>query len=415
MKMGRGLGRFAAVNMGLGLCFLLAACSHLPANGPDSEDVEEQAATSLEAGTDKPALGYALVDITPKVIERVPEIGPGLFYKTFGVRRGSVPELRVKVGDTLVVSIYEASAGTLFAPVDPARRGNNYVALPPQAVDQAGRISVPFAGEVPVVGLTLQEIRREIESRLAKRALEPQAIVTLPDLGTGSVTVIGDATTAANMRLRASGDRILEVIARSGGSRVPEHETVVSLQRGGHQATIYYPTLLSSPRENVYVQPGDIVTVSRYQRKFAAFGALSSGAVTSGLTGQFPFESERMSLQEALSRTGGLSDSRADAVEVYLYRVEERETLDAMGAKLKAFKKEQRLIPTIYRLNLRDPSGFFLAQRFQMRDKDIIYVANARSVEVTKFFDYIGAITGGVAGIAGDVLDTRNSIRALLH
>ena len=40
---------------------------------------------------------------------------------------------------------------------------------------------------------------------------------------------------------------------------------------------------------------------------------------------------------------------------------------------------EGNLIPVVYRLNLRDANSFFLARAFPMKDKDILYVANAPS------------------------------------
>jgi hypothetical protein len=39
------------------------------------------------------------------------------------------------------------------------------------------------------------------------------------------------------------------------------------------------------------------------------------------------------------------------------------------------------IIPVIYNVNLRNPDGYFLATKFQMRDKDVLYVSNATSVD----------------------------------
>jgi hypothetical protein len=46
-------------------------------------------------------------------------------------------------------------------------------------------------------------------------------------------------------------------------------------------------------------------------------------------------------------------------------------------------------VSMIFRLDLRDPKSFFLAQNFQMEDQDIIYVANAKSVEFSKFLNIL--------------------------
>ena len=50
------------------------------------------------------------------------------------------------------------------------------------------------------------------------------------------------------------------------------------------------------------------------------------------------------------------------------------------------------IIPVIYNLDLRDPSGYFLAQKFEMRNKDVIYTSNAATVETTKFLQFIRLI-----------------------
>ncbi len=52
--------------------------------------------------------------------------------------------------------------------------------------------------------------------------------------------------------------------------------------------------------------------------------------------------------------------------------------------------------PVIYRLDLRNAKSFFLAQRFPIEDKDVIYVANADLNELQKFFTLINTLTGPV-------------------
>ena len=114
-----------------------------------------------------------------------------------------------------------------------------------------------------------------------------------------------------------------------------------------------------------------------------------------------------------MAKAGGLLDVRANAGQVFLYRLEYREVLERLGMNLAMFPPEQRFIPTVYRANYRDPSMFFATNRFPMRNKDIIYVANADSIEVDKFLGYVRLITGTVAGVSLDALVTRDSIRAL--
>jgi polysaccharide export outer membrane protein len=42
------------------------------------------------------------------------------------------------------------------------------------------------------------------------------------------------------------------------------------------------------------------------------------------------------------------------------------------------------MVPVVFRADLRAPQDYFLAQAFQMRDKDIVYVANAETTQFDK-------------------------------
>jgi len=392
---------------------LLAACTSLPTNGPNHRDITGGAAATL-ASEDNIVFDYALLDINKSVLERVVDIGPGSFFRTFGRGRGPAPVIRVGVGDVVQISIFEASAGGLFIPAEAGVRPGNFVTLPSQMVDRGGTISVPFAGQVPAANRTLPEIQRDIESRLSNRAIEPQVIVTLTEQNATEVAVVGDVVGTANkFRIRPGGERVLDIVSKTGGLRYPGYEVFVTLQRDKRKSTVYFPTLVNSPDENIFVAPGDTLYIYREQQKFVAVGALGSVGQTSGVTGQFAFEQERLSLNEAVAKAGGLLDNRANPGQVFLYRMEYREGLEALKVDLKRFPRGQKLIPTVYRANFRDPSSFFFAQGFPMRHKDIIYVSNADSVEVVKFLVFLRTVTSTVSGVADDALVTRDSIRAL--
>jgi polysaccharide biosynthesis/export protein len=46
----------------------------------------------------------------------------------------------------------------------------------------------------------------------------------------------------------------------------------------------------------------------------------------------------------------------------------------------------------VYSVSFSDPAGYFLATRVQMHNKDVIFAANAQSVEITKFTTFINAL-----------------------
>ena len=96
----------------------------------------------------------------------------------------------------------------------------------------------------------------------------------------------------------------------------------------------------------------------------------------------------------AVARAGGLLDTRADPRGVYLFRYE---TLD-VARKLGILSEDDpykpgSMVPLIYRLDLTQAGSFFMAERFEMRDRDILYVASATGNQVMKFLNLLGAVT----------------------
>ena len=114
-----------------------------------------------------------------------------------------------------------------------------------------------------------------------------------------------------------------------------------------------------------------------------------------------PFTAERLTLAEALAKAGGLQDQRSDPAGVFLFRYEPPLMVKSLGRPVLATGPDV-LTPVIYRLDLRNAKSFFLAQRFPIEDKDVIYVANADLTELQKFFTLLNTLTGPV--ITGIVL-----------
>jgi polysaccharide export outer membrane protein len=305
----------------------------------------------------------------------------------------------------LSITIFESSSGGLFVPSEAGSRPGNYVTLPAQNIDSDGHITVPFAGKIRAAGKSIAAVQRDIEGQLAKRAIEPQVVINLSEQNATEVAVFGDATGGLKTKIAPGGERILDVIARAG-VRYPGYEIFVTLQRADTRATVFFPNLVNRPYENIYVKPGDIIYVYRQPQTYIAVGAIGTVTQTQGLTGRFDFEAAHLSLAEAVAKAGGLLDTRANAAQVFLYRLEDREILERFGMDLDKFDPNMPLIPTIYRANYRDPSAFFVADGFPMRHKDIIYVANADSVEIEKFLGLVSTVSGTIAQVAVDTVTT---------
>lgn len=361
---------------------LIAGCSALPTAGPTASDVISQVAQGNQPRFD-------LVDVDDNVVAALAREPHESFHVRFK-KYGLPPQPKIGIGDSVVVSIWEAASGGLFsaAPTDHVSTGSRSVTIPEQIVGRDGGISVPFAGRVPAAGRLPVEVQRAIEQRLADKAIEPQAIVTVTKSLSNSVTVTGEVVHGERVPLSLKGDRLLDVIAAVGGAKAPVYETFVRLSRGGVTATIPMEALVSDPAENIYAQPGDVLTLVRLPQSFTAFGA-------TGTNSQISFTSEKMTLVEALGKAGGLQDLRSDPAGVFLFRFEPANVVAALGRPQLGIGPNGD-IPVVYRLDLRQARSYFLAQRFPLRDKDIIYVANADLNELQKFFTLLNTLTGPV-------------------
>lgn len=350
-----------------------AGCSFLPTQGPNSLEVVSP------SPADPSRIPYIVVDLTPSVAALMQPSAVDTLYGSFGLQKAPAPTIQLGVGDIVNVTIFEAASGGLFIPSEAGARAGNFVALPAQEVDKNGTITVPYAGQVPAVGKSPAQVAATIVERLKNRAIEPQAVVSLQESRAAQVSVTGEVNTSIRFPLTKSGDRVLDAIARAGGPKYQAFESYLTLQRGNRRARAYLNTIIQNPEENVYLMPGDTIIVARQFRSFMALGA-------SGLNGQINFDNETLTLSQAMGKSGGVLDSRGDPGQIFVYRVEPKGAVARMGYDVSRFVSH---VPIIYRLNMRQPDGFFIAERFPVRDKDVLFVSNAQSVELTKLLNVI--------------------------
>ena len=296
----------------------------------------------------------------------------------------------------MVVTIWEAAAGGLFSAAVTDRTlsaGSRTASIPEQIVSRDGTIEVPYAGRLKVAGMPPSGVEQAIVNALEGKAFQPQAVVTITKNYSNTATVGGEVAAGARVPLNPRGDRILDVVASAGGIRVGAHEAFVRLTRRMHTVSVAYNALLANPAENIYVLPGDVITVIRDPQTFTAFGA-------TGRSEKVAFDTAGMTLEEAIAKAGGLLDSRADPAGVFLLRFEPLKLAAAL-APYRKFPDVGNLVAVIYRLNLRETNSFFLARSFPVKDKDILYVSNSASDPVQKFLLLVGLVTAPVvSGVA---------------
>jgi polysaccharide biosynthesis/export protein len=364
-----------------GLSLTLCACASLPNAGPSNRSIERASSRSAISGA-----GIKIIDVTDAVARDVlAGSQQTLFSESLG--EGQAIGSMIGKGDILEIAIWEAPPAALFgvAGGNASLTSSNSIArgtsLPEQMVDSDGKITVPFVGRIQADGRTPQEIARDITARLVGKAHQPQTIVRLVRNAAANVTVVGDVASSARVPLTARGERVLDVLAAAGGVKQPVGKMTIQITRDAKVTSLPLDTVIRDPRQNVRLRPDDVMTVLFQPYSFTALGAV-------GRNEELPFEATGLTLAQAMGRIAGLQDARANIKGVFIFRMEDPAALSP-ETRATARATPDGKIPVIYRINLSDPSTFFIAQSFPIRNKDVLYVSNAPLADIQKFLGVI--------------------------
>lgn len=381
------VSRIACMPVALMSVLVLGACGSLPSSGPSVKETVDAVS----------------VDTFPvKVLEVDDAVAKRVFAAEKRVRFADVfggaprPGYKVGAGDVIEVSIWEAPPAALFAAtvIDP--RGGvattRVTTFPEQMVSHEGAINIPFAGSISVADKSPQQVEAEIARRLQGKANQPQVLVRIIRNATSNVTVVGEVAQSIRMPLTAKGERLLDALAASGGVRQPVGKMSLQVTRGDVVQAMALDTVIQDPKQNIVLQPGDVVTALFQPLSFTALGA-------TGKNEEVFFEAQGITLAQALARSGGLQDNRADARGVFIFRYEEPLVLGMAGDNPPLTPDGK--VPVIYRVDLRDPRTFFIAQGFPMRNKDVMYVSNAPAAELQKFLNILTSVVFTAQGLGG--------------
>jgi polysaccharide export outer membrane protein len=359
---------------------LLPGCNTLPASGPEERDI-------LHSETKDNQIGFHIVTVnaaTTAVLASAQASGLAMFEGLAAPERSDV----IGAGDVLTISIFEIGSG-LFAGSDSAAQPQPGSAgittnatrenLPPMQVGADGYIVVPYVGRVRAAGRTAMDVQGAIEAGLRGRSQDPQVVVEISRSIASTVIVSGEVNKPGRVPLTAAGERLLDVIALAGGSKHLPQDMVVQLIRDGVTGEAPLAQVEQDFASDVVIQPLDRVQLIYRPKSFTVFGATR--------VAELPFTAAKVSLAESVARAGGPSNDRADPNAIFLFRFERPDIAREMG-----IASQGPVVPIIYHLDMMNTNSYFLAQHFPMRDKDLIYIANARTDRLDKFFGLIGTL-----------------------
>jgi polysaccharide export outer membrane protein len=347
----------------------LGACASLPNSGPTG------AAIINGAKGEESKLGFEVVELAdlaalPPAVEA--EAGPSVLM-AMGQEQ---PTDLIGPGDVLDIVIYEAGI-TLFSgrnmgfateALDPAAKAER---LPSIRVDDEGYITLPYVGRIKAAGYTATDLQRVIMAGLAGKSQSPQVLVSFQQSITNSIIVGGEVARSGRLVLATNRETLVDAIALAGGYRGEATDLVVRLERQGRTVEMRLADILRSPVGGMRIFPGDRISLLREPLSYSVMGA-------PGQVEQVHFGRKDVSLAEAVARVGGANPNLGDAAAIFVFRFVKDE---AGGEK-----------PVVYHLNMMKPDSYFLSQKFAMRDKDVLYIGNARANQPSKFVQILSQL-----------------------
>lgn len=356
----------------------LSGCAYLPYDGPRTGAIRDAGNSTSMHGIEVVQVNYAIATALTQAEE------DRSFSSLFVGQTYDAED--VAPGDSLNVFIWEAAPAMLFGPAasgdTPESGSTTMVKLPPQMVNNAGNITVPFVGQVHVAGLTPTQVGRLIQNDLQGRANQPQVLVQLATNKAQAITVVGAVKNSMDVPIIPGGVRLLDALAEAGGVVGPVGQVAIQLSRDGQDDTLPLQTILKNPVENVYLQPGDVVTALDQPLKVTVLGAIGSSRVVN-------FAKGNASLVEILGQAGGLQDNTANPAGGFVFRFVSPSTLHWPVPPTHLVNGK---VPAIFAFNLRDPATFFAAQAFQMQNQDLVYVSESPVMGLQKVLNVVAGI-----------------------
>jgi polysaccharide export outer membrane protein len=164
---------------------------------------------------------------------------------------GPAHALRLSAGDLLDIKVL----GTVDPDFSPKLR-----------VDDQGAITLPYAGALPVAGMTAEDAGRAIEARFREKDIlkDPHVSVTVLEYATQGVTVLGEVKNPGVYPLLGT-HGLLDLISAAGGATPTAGKAVTVTHRDdtSHPEVVNVDTKPGSTSAfSVDIRPGDTIVVS---------------------------------------------------------------------------------------------------------------------------------------------------------
>jgi len=311
----------------------------------------------------------ALLSITPELIRQQraaqsTEVGQDV-KRLFGVPKpytiGPGDVLNIVVWGHPELALAPAGATLTTDASGLAAVGNGYNVSPD------GLIQFPYVGNVKLGGLTENEARDLLATRLAKFFKDPQITLRIQAYRSGRVYVDGEVRTPGLQAVNDIPMTLPEALNRAGGLLPTADRSAIAITRNGNTAMVNLQQLTAQGINptSILLGSGDLVRVlSREESKVYVMGEVLRPVAQ-------PLRDGRLTLNQALGESGGISPVSGNPRQIYVVRN------DADGNA------------EIYHLDARSAVAYALAEGFELKARDVVYVDPAPLVNWNRVISLI--------------------------
>ena len=232
-------------------------------------------------------------------------------------------------------------------------------ALAPTQVGSAGRIFVPFIGELRVTGMSPTTARQCIEEELVRTVPSVQVQLVVEPGRANTANLASGVTAPGLYPLADRNFKILELFLLAGGPSATMTAPQVRLVRDGQTHGVPFSRLLEEPNLNTTVRGGDRIFVVDDDRKFITPGATGSQSI-------FDFPEPEFSALQALALIGGVNAGTANPESILITRAYDP---SAVRDGISGPPKDR----VVFTIDMTSADGVFSAGSFLLEGGDLIY------------------------------------------
>lgn len=286
---------------------------------------------------------------------------------------------RIHPGDTLLVTVWDHPELTTPA-------GNQQQAVTNgRLVQPDGTFYYPYAGKLNVKGMTIEELRSTLSTKLAQYLRNPQLDVNVVGYG-ARVSLQGAFTDTTPQDVTTVPLTLQQAVGRARINAEQADLAGFVLTRDGHDYPLDLDALNrdGSVAPQIYLKPGDNLFLPFNDRKevYVVGEVLRPQAIN--------FKTTDMSLTQALGRTGGLNPATSKGNAVYVIR---------------GIEDKERTPARVYHLEAKSPAAFALADRFSLRPGDVVWVGPAGVTRWNRFLSQLLPLSGIISNAASAQYD----------